>query len=47
MFRKSLITVETDTQYTAKYTFYDKIDYDYAVDKKNAEILTNLLIKEL
>ncbi|MBR3667821.1 MAG: hypothetical protein IKN66_11805 [Ruminococcus sp.] len=47
MFRKSLITVETDTQYTAKYTFYDKIGYDYAVDKKNAEILTNLLIKEL
>ncbi len=47
MFKQSLITVETDTQYTAKYTFWNKISYDYAVDKKNAEVLTILLIKEL
>ena len=44
MFKKSLITVETDTLYTAKYTFWNKISYDYAVDKKNAEFLTNSLI---
>lgn len=47
MFKKSLITVETDTQYTVKYTFWDKIGYDYAVDKKNAKTLSDLLIKEL
>ncbi len=44
MFKQSLITVETDTLYTAKYTFWNKISYDYAVDKKNAEFLTNSLI---
>jgi len=47
IFRKSLITVEFDTQYTAKCTFWNKISYDYAVDKKNAKTLSDLLIKEL
>ncbi len=47
MFKQSLINVETDTQYTAKYTFWDKISYDYAVDKKNAKTISDLLVKEL
>lgn len=47
MFKQSLITVETDIQYTAEYIFWVKISYNHAVDKKNAKTLSDLLIKEL